>query len=491
MCVSHKNDTNLSFSRINLYLNCLQEMATAASGGAYQAQDSLSCGVCFEGYNSSTHLPKVLMCQHTFCSLCIDNLATDGGDTFECPVCRSKTSSEDVRTNLGVRDIVEELHAKHSTRVFCSDHPGRESSLVCRDCCQPLCTVCVKGLRKSIHKEHEIDDIGDARVYLKKHLSTAIDEKITTLEKSSASQVDHLMQESENHAKEVEIIVSKITEALEAWKEDQLQNRHRRTQQTINKHSDMLSSLKSSLTEKLTASNFQEIMNARKEIENKICPETETIDSSDIRVQQENLDQLKDKLYSMCDTIRASVKDGTLILTPLNNTDTSVHQKLFQVRSDDTSKSVPCAPLRNSTMQDVRIPVQSKASQTDCNELGEASFASSDTCKSAQTSQARASSLTTKGNSICPECNANIPLCLARKTNLYNLKRNRKFHRVVHDRRIKTTSSSFVKRMTLFLLSVPTPLATELMAYGIRIAVILNTLNSGRMFQTVLNTKMI
>ena len=121
-------------------------MATAAFDDAYQAQDSLSCGVCFEKYKHFIPFAPTPPCLHTFCSSCINSLATEGGNDFECPVCRSKASSEGVRTNLAVRDIVEELHAKQrereNTKIFCSDHSGRNaqwSALIVAD----LCVLCV------------------------------------------------------------------------------------------------------------------------------------------------------------------------------------------------------------------------------------------------------------------------------------------------------------------------------------------------------------
>ena len=80
----------------------------------------------------------------------------------------------------------------------------------------------MKELRKGAHKEHEIDDIEDARVYMKSRLSTTIKEKIVALEMASVLEVDRFMQESDKTTKDVEVTVSKITEALEAWREEQL-----------------------------------------------------------------------------------------------------------------------------------------------------------------------------------------------------------------------------------------------------------------------------
>ena len=374
---------------------CMFQMA------AYAAQDSLRCGVCFERYNSDAHSPKILACQHTFCLSCIISLIIHDGDASKCPVCRRKFSFEEVHTNLAVRDIVEfeALHAKQrereNTKVFCPEHPWKECLMVCTDCCQPLCTTCMKGFRKGIHKEHEIDDIEDARVHMKKHLSTLLDEKIAALERVSASEVDRLMKETENHAKNVEVIMSKVMDALEAWKEDQLQNRQQRTQQEIDRHSEMLNSLKLSLTDKLNVSSFQEIAYARNQIENISLPKIEAVDTCRICLHQKNLIQLEDKL---CDTIRASVNDIP-----------------YLGRLDKEDCKYFSNPANSST-----------TSQNDQGEEAKGSVTSGADCKPHPgpcTSSDTRSSWATGSNSRPNQ-----------KANLYNLKRNKKFHRVVYDR---------------------------------------------------------
>ena len=136
-----------------------------ATGGSCQVQDSLSCGVCFERYDVATHLPKMLVCQHTFCKSCIDSLMDDSNllDAFECPVCRGQVRSDEVHTNLVVIDIIEVILAKEKARLFCLKHPAKDCQL-CTDCLQFLCGVCsVKGE----HMGHKIDDIDDAEIMMK------------------------------------------------------------------------------------------------------------------------------------------------------------------------------------------------------------------------------------------------------------------------------------------------------------------------------------
>ena len=82
--------TLFSISEFCMYMYvCLQKMA-AASSGSSQMEDSLSCGICLEKYDTSDHLPKALPCLHTFCSSCMDTLIAAANNYIECPMCRRK-----------------------------------------------------------------------------------------------------------------------------------------------------------------------------------------------------------------------------------------------------------------------------------------------------------------------------------------------------------------------------------------------------------------
>ncbi|MCI4375531.1 hypothetical protein PGIGA_G00110510 [Pangasianodon gigas] len=48
------------------------------------------CGVCYERYSRSKHVPRVLFCNHTFCSPCLETMAKQRGGmlSVRCPLCR-------------------------------------------------------------------------------------------------------------------------------------------------------------------------------------------------------------------------------------------------------------------------------------------------------------------------------------------------------------------------------------------------------------------
>jgi len=55
----------------------------ANSGGGASSRE---CGICLDNYQANgDHVPRILPCGHTFCTLCIINLA----NAALCPECRA------------------------------------------------------------------------------------------------------------------------------------------------------------------------------------------------------------------------------------------------------------------------------------------------------------------------------------------------------------------------------------------------------------------
>ena len=279
-----------------------------ASGGSYELQDSLHCSVCFEPHDSSSHLSKMLSCQHTFCSSCIESLINESKlfgaivDTFECPVCRSQIRSDEVRTNLAVKDIVEAAVTKEKAKLFCPKHSAKECQIICTDCLQFLCGVCtIKGE----HVGHTIDDIDEAKDIMKKRLTTLVETKIANLEKATAAKVEKQKKQLAQQEQDINTIIYMIVEALNEWKKTQLQT----AQQAINKELEMSNAQQTSWREKLRVSDFQSLMSA--------CKEAEADGNSDINTNvpltMVNLVVLQNKLNSLCDSIQALIKDNDVL----------------------------------------------------------------------------------------------------------------------------------------------------------------------------------
>lgn len=66
-----------------------------------------TCGICDNPYSATTHVPKLLPCAHTVCSICIPRFQSP-----ECPWCRTSLKHLDLsqsKTNFALLEINEEL----------------------------------------------------------------------------------------------------------------------------------------------------------------------------------------------------------------------------------------------------------------------------------------------------------------------------------------------------------------------------------------------
>ena len=262
------------------------------SSGSRQIQDNLSCGVCLERFNSSNHLPKILSCEHTFCTSCIDSLISNSLtlDGFNCPVCHSGITFDGILTNLVLRDIVEEVTANETAKRMCSVHPSMECQLVCSDCCQLLCGVC---MLTGDHVMHTVVAMNDAVVEMKKRLTTALETKIANLENTIADKMTH-------YKRSLDIIVYMITKTTDKWKNTQVQ----RAQLAIDKKLATSIAQQESWKENLDLSDIQRKMTA--------CKETEAAESSaiDISLPKVNLEEMQSNLKDLCVSVKARIELG-------------------------------------------------------------------------------------------------------------------------------------------------------------------------------------
>ena len=298
-----------------------------ATGGSSSDQDSLSCGVCFESFDTTTHLPKALPCLHTFCCSCIQSLIDVAHrtfeDTFKCPECRNKVAPSDVRTNLTVRNIVEELMDKQSSKMFCSDHSGKECHMICTDCCKPVCSACIKGLMKGPHRDHNIEDIEDVKAEMKERINAVLKDKIASLEKKTISEVNKLERQSQKYEMDVNTVVYMVTEAVHAWKAEQLQKERQGAQAAIDKQKALCESQKEAWTRKLNLTSSKDLVEAIREIE-KVSKSTTA--PPDVELPLMDLSNLQDKLISLCTTIRTMTKDNNLP-SPSGNSTSAAQEK--------------------------------------------------------------------------------------------------------------------------------------------------------------------
>ena len=143
-------------------------------------EHSLMCAVCLGVFTD----PKLLPCFHTFCALCIQDVADrHEGSSFPCPSCREPTSlpsggAAALQSNFYIRR--QELDSPRDG-LFCLTHEGKELDLFCIDCDIAICVKCMP----SCHKIHNIVDLQTAADGVKDELpqhKTYIENAIAELE---------------------------------------------------------------------------------------------------------------------------------------------------------------------------------------------------------------------------------------------------------------------------------------------------------------------
>ncbi|CAH8488061.1 unnamed protein product [Schistosoma turkestanicum] len=113
------------------------------------ADNFLTCGTCFSGYNSNERAAKLLPCSHTICRSCLDRIVTNEtqSETFRCPICRENIAipsggAASFPPAFIVNQLLD-LLATHRRDVVpkCCIHPSQEL-LFCETCDIVFCSEC-------------------------------------------------------------------------------------------------------------------------------------------------------------------------------------------------------------------------------------------------------------------------------------------------------------------------------------------------------------
>ncbi|KAK2193096.1 hypothetical protein NP493_17g06059 [Ridgeia piscesae] len=115
--------------------------------------DLLSCSVCMEVFDDTDHLPKLLLCHHTFCVQCLIRLAKQN-QFLNCPTCRHNTVLTDpppgglfaLQTNFYIQQMRELIGDVARLKVKgCRKHSSAPLEYFCKTCevliCKDCCSV--------------------------------------------------------------------------------------------------------------------------------------------------------------------------------------------------------------------------------------------------------------------------------------------------------------------------------------------------------------
>ena len=134
---------------------------------ASKFEEDLTCPVCCDIYKD----PVILTCAHSVCKACLQQFWESKGSR-ECPVCRRKSSKEELPPNLALRKLCEAF-VKERRQTLCNLHK-EQVELFCQDDQQLVCQSCQDS---RVHKGHTFSPIGKAAVdvkvgYVSIHLMT-------------------------------------------------------------------------------------------------------------------------------------------------------------------------------------------------------------------------------------------------------------------------------------------------------------------------------
>lgn len=120
--------------------------------------EEVTCSICLDPMVE----PMSIECGHSFCQECISEVGKIGGSV--CPVCRRRFLLRNLRPNLQVANMVENLRkisqdAKEGTQEeLCVVH-REKLHLFCKEDGKALCWVCSQSQK---HRDHPMVPIEEA-----------------------------------------------------------------------------------------------------------------------------------------------------------------------------------------------------------------------------------------------------------------------------------------------------------------------------------------
>ena len=96
------------------------------------SSDMFCCTICFEKYNETDQLPKLLACGHTFCLTCHKGWANVKKGLIICPTCKDKSTLPkggvaQLKTNFELKHTMDAFEAQKNKPAVQSDTKVRST----------------------------------------------------------------------------------------------------------------------------------------------------------------------------------------------------------------------------------------------------------------------------------------------------------------------------------------------------------------------------
>ncbi|XP_016111992.1 zinc-binding protein A33-like [Sinocyclocheilus grahami] len=174
---------------------------------ASSSEYDYNCPVCCEIFKA----PVLLSCSHSVCKECLQQFWRTK-KTQECPVCRRRSSKENLPINLALKNLCESfLKERNESRSsgseeICSLH-SEKLKLFCLEDKQPACVVCRDSEQHDNHKFRPISEVVSS---YKEELNTAL--KSLQDKHKKREKMKGEFEKTVQHIKMIEVNVVKLEE---------------------------------------------------------------------------------------------------------------------------------------------------------------------------------------------------------------------------------------------------------------------------------------
>lgn len=137
--------------------------AARVKGVLSEIETMCECSICYHSYDDKCHVPRVLPCQHTFCTECLTKHCRRR--RLKCPLCNQdhNIKNESVEklpkdyTRCNLKDLMETL-----SKSLCKECQNQNHvKYICTTCDVRMCHICCDNKRQGSCNLHTIEIIAD------------------------------------------------------------------------------------------------------------------------------------------------------------------------------------------------------------------------------------------------------------------------------------------------------------------------------------------
>lgn len=99
--------------------------------------NTIICNICLTDYDEEVRIPKVILCGHTLCHVCYQEMAKE--EQYRCPFCKKVFKKKDPAVNYEILAIVQSRNLQNA----CPKHTNELLNFYCKDDKILICQYCL------------------------------------------------------------------------------------------------------------------------------------------------------------------------------------------------------------------------------------------------------------------------------------------------------------------------------------------------------------